>query len=89
MLADLIIGVRFRDTASGKLAMATLDDRGGRVDVIVDASLIEQYRDLRKPRRYWWSKANYRLMILMAATASVRMRCLIWLRLVNGSPVVC
>jgi len=44
LLAGLIIGVRMRDTPNGRIAIATLDDRGGRVDAVIDVGLLETSR---------------------------------------------
>ena len=41
LLAGLIIGMRFRDTQHGRIAIVTLDDRSGRVDAVIDSELIE------------------------------------------------
>jgi len=42
LLAGLVIGIRFRDTPHGRIAIVTLDDRSGRLDAVIDADLIEQ-----------------------------------------------
>ena len=44
LLAGLVIGIRMRDTPNGRIAIATLDDRGGRVDAVIDVNLLESSR---------------------------------------------
>ncbi len=41
LLAGLVIGTRMRETPVGRLAIVTLDDRGGRVDAVIDVSLLD------------------------------------------------
>ena len=41
MAAGLIFGSRFRDTASGKMAFVTLDDRSARVEVVLRGDILE------------------------------------------------
>ena len=44
LLAGLVIGIRMLDTPNGRIAIATLDDRGGRVDAVIDVNLLESSR---------------------------------------------
>jgi len=42
LLAGLIIGIRYREGQNGRMVIATLDDRSGRVDAILDGELLER-----------------------------------------------
>lgn len=43
LLAGVVMGVRIRMTQRGKMAIVTIDDAIGRVDVVVGAELLNQY----------------------------------------------
>ena len=46
LLAGLVFSIRMRDTPQGRLAIVTLDDRGGRVDAVIDVALLENNPDV-------------------------------------------
>ncbi|WP_019570664.1 DNA polymerase III subunit alpha [Thioalkalivibrio sp. ALE11] len=48
-IAGLVVGVRVRNTNSGRMGVATLDDRSGRAELVLFNDDFNQYRDRLEP----------------------------------------
>ncbi|ABE49515.1 DNA polymerase III subunit alpha [Methylobacillus flagellatus] len=48
LLAGVVMGVRIRMTGRGKMAIVTLDDMAGRVDIVVSGELLNEHATLLK-----------------------------------------